>query len=117
MKARIPNAGNTGNMMKKIQEMQEDMERKQAEIEESEYSASVGGGTVEITVKGTHEMTKIKISPDVVDPDDVEMLEDLVMAAANEAVKKASDAMDQAMDQARTGLNGLGSGLGLGNMF
>lgn len=112
MKARIPGAGNTGNMMKKIQEMQEDMERKQAQIEESEFCASSGGGAVEIVVKGTHEIKSIKISPDVVDSEDVEMLEDLVLAAANEAIKKASDAMDQAMQQAQTGLSGLGGGLG-----
>lgn len=113
MKARIPGANaNAGNMMKKIQEMQEDMERKQAEIESSEYSASAGGGAVEVTVAGTHEIKTIKISPDVVDPDDVEMLEDLICAAANEAIRKATDAMDNAMDQAKAGLSGLGGGLG-----
>lgn len=115
MKARIPGAQNTGNMMKKIQEMQADMERLQAEVESTEFSASAGGGAVEITVDGTHEIKKIKISPDVVDPEDTEMLEDLVMAAANEAIKKATDAMDGAMDQAKAGLSGLGGGLG--NLF
>ncbi|MBQ7653634.1 MAG: YbaB/EbfC family nucleoid-associated protein [Clostridia bacterium] len=112
MKARIPGAQNGGNMMKKIQEMQEDMERRQAQVEESEYSSSAGGGAVEVTVAGTHEVKRIKISPEVVDPDDVEMLEDLVCAAVNEAIKKASDAMDQAMEQAKAGLGALGGGLG-----
>jgi len=114
MKARIPGAQNTGNMMKKIQEMQADLEQKQATIEASEYSASAGGGAVEVIVKGNHEVQRIKISPDVVDPDDVEMLEDLICAAANEAIRKATDAMDQAMDQAKAGLGGFG---GLGGLF
>lgn len=112
MKARIPGAANSGNMMKKIQEMQADMERMQAEVEESEFSASSGGGAVEVSVAGTHEIKSIKISPDVVDPEDVEMLEDLVMAAANEAISKATDAMDNAMNSAKAGLSGLGGGLG-----
>ena len=112
MKARIPGAANGGNMMKKIQEMQEDMERKQAAVEESEFTASAGGGAVEVCVAGTHEVKSIKISPEVVDPEDVEMLEDLICAAVNEAVKKAIDAMDQAMEQAKAGLGSLGGGLG-----
>ena len=112
MKARIPGAVNGGNMMKKIQEMQADMERRQQEVEQSEYSASAGGGAVEVSVAGTHEVKSIKISPEVVDPDDVEMLEDLICAAVNEAIKKAVDAMDQAMEQAKAGLGGLGGGLG-----
>ena len=103
--------------MKKIQDMQADMENKQAEIEASEFTASAGGGAVEVTVAGTHEVKSIKISPDVVDPEDVEILEDLVCAATNEAIKKAIDAMDQAMEQTKAGLGSFGNLGGLGNLF
>ncbi len=109
MKARIPNgqAGGQMNMMKKIQEMQAQMEQKQAEIEASEFSASAGGGAVEVTVSGAHEVKDIKLQPDVVDPEDIEMLTDLIIAATNEAMRKADDAMNQAMQSAQTGLSGL----------
>ena len=95
------------NMMKKIQEMQAEMEQKQAEIEASEFSASAGGGAVEVTVSGAHEVKDIKLQPDVVDPEDIEMLTDLIIAATNEAMRKAEDAMNQAMQSAQSGLAGL----------
>ena len=110
MKARIPGQGAGGGqmaMMKKIQEMQAQMEQKQAEIEASEFSASAGGGAVEVTVNGAHEVKSIKMQPDVIDPDDADMLADLIIAATNEAMKKADDAMAQAMDSAKGGLAGL----------
>lgn len=109
MKARIPGgqAGGQMNMMKKIQEMQAQMEQKQAEIEASEFSASAGGGAVEVTVSGAHEVRNIKLQPDVVDPEDIEMLTDLIIAATNEAMRKADDAMNQAMQSAQSGLAGL----------
>ena len=109
MKARIPGgqAGGQMNMMKKIQEMQAQMEQKQAEIEASEFSASAGGGAVEVTVSGAHEVKDIKLQPDVVDPEDIEMLTDLIIAATNEAMRKAEDAMNQAMQSAQSGLAGL----------
>ncbi len=106
MKARIPGGmgGGQANMMKKIQEMQAQLEQKQAEIEASDFTASAGGGAVEVTVNGAHEMKNIVIQPDVVDPDDIEMLSDLIIAATNEAMKKAEDAMEQAMSAAKGGL-------------
>ena len=109
MKARIPGgqAGGQMNMMKKIQEMQAQMEQKQAEIEASEFSASAGGGAVEVTVTGAHEVRDIKLQPDVVDPEDIDMLTDLIIAATNEAMRKADDAMNQAMQSAQSGLAGL----------
>ena len=110
MKARIPGQGAGGGqmaMMKKIQEMQAQMEQKQAEIEASEFSASAGGGAVEVTVTGAHEVKEIKLQPDVVDPEDIEMLTDLIIAATNEAMRKAEDAMNQAMQSAQSGLAGL----------
>ena len=105
MKARIPGAQNQGNMMKKIQQMQEDMTRIQEEIEATEYTSSVGGGAVEVTVNGSHEVLSIKMQPDVVDPEDIEMLEDLLISALNESIKKANDAMDQGMETAKGGLS------------
>ncbi len=105
MKARIPGAQNQGNMMKKIQQMQEDMTKIQEEIEATEYTSSVGGGAVEVTVNGAHEVVSIKMQPDVVDPEDIEMLEDLLISALNESIKKANDAMDQGMERAKGGLS------------
>ena len=105
MKARIPGAQNQGNMMKKIQQMQEDMTRIQEEIEATEYTSSVGGGAVEVTVNGSHEVLSIKMQPEVVDPEDIEMLEDLLISALNESIKKANDAMDQGMEKAKGGLS------------
>ena len=107
MKARIPGAAQGGrmNMMKQIQEMQAQLEAKQAEIEATDFTASAGGGAVEVTVSGAHEVKDIKLQPDVVDPEDIEMLSDLIMAAANEAMRKAEDAMEQAMNAAKGGLN------------
>ena len=107
MKARIPGGQGGGQMaiMKRIQEMQAQMEQKQQEIEASEFSASAGGGAVEVTVSGAHEVKAINLQPDVVDPEDIEMLSDLLIAATNEAMRKADDAMEQAMGAFKSGLN------------
>ena len=107
MKARIPGmqGGGQMNMMKKIQEMQAQLEQKQAEIEQTEFSASAGGGAVEVVVTGAHEVKKIDLQPDVVDPEDIEMLSDLIIAATNEAMRKAEDAMEQAMSALKGGIN------------
>ena len=111
MKARIPGqpAGG-GNMMKKLQEMQANMEAKQAELAASEYTASSGGGAVDVTVNGSHEIVSIKIQPDVVDPEDVEMLEDMLIAALNEAMRKADETAQREMGQITGGLNIPGMG-------
>lgn len=113
MKARIPNQGqgvNQAGMMKQIQKMQEDMEKKQQEIQETDFAASAGGGAVEVTVNGAHEVTGIKLKEEVVDPEDVEMLEDLLMAALNEAHRKATEAMEKSMNSVTNGMSipGLG---------
>lgn len=105
MKARIPGAPSGGNMMKQIQQMQEDMSRVQEEIEASEFSASSGGGAVEVTVNGRHEVLDIKIKPEVVDPEDVEMLSDFLIVAVNESIRKASEAMEKGIEQAKGGLS------------
>lgn len=107
MKARIPGGQGGGQMamMKRIQEMQAQMEQKQQEIESTAFTASAGGGAVEVTVTGAHEVKDIKLQPDVVDPEDIEMLADLLIAATNEAMRKADDAMEQAMGAFKSGLN------------
>lgn len=107
MKARIPNQGgmNQAAMMKQIQKMQDDMQETQKNIEESEFSASSGGGAVEVVVNGSHEVKSIKINPEVVDPDDVEMLEDMLIAALNESIKKANDTMEREMNKITGGVN------------
>lgn len=110
MKARIPNQGGQANMMKRIQQMQEDMARVQQECEEAEYNASAGGGAIDVTVNGKHQLVSVKIQPDVVDPEDVEMLEDLLVAAVNEAMRKADETMEREMGKLTGGMNipGLG---------
>ena len=105
MKARIPNAAAGGNMMKRLQEMQANMEQKQAELAEAEYTASSGGGAVDVTVNGSHEVKAIKIKPDVVDPEDVEMLEDMLLAALNEAMRKADETAERDMGKITGGMN------------
>lgn len=110
MKARIPNQGGQANMMKRIQQMQDDMARVQKECEEAEYKASAGGGAIDVTVNGSHQVVSVKIQPDVVDPEDVEMLEDLLVAAVNEAMRKADETMEREMGKITGGMNipGLG---------
>ena len=99
--------GNMNNLMKQAQRMQRQMEESQKELETKEFTAKAGGGAVEVTVTGKREVTKVKLSEEVVDPDDVEMLEDLVMAAANEALRMAEEANNEAMSKMTGGL-GLG---------
>ena len=103
--------GNMNNLMKQAQKMQKQMEEQQKELEEKEFTASVGGGAVEVTVSGKKEVTKVKLDPEAVDPDDVEMLEDLVMAAVNEALRKAEEAAASSMSRLTGGLGGF-PGLG-----
>ena len=102
--------GNMNNLMKQAQRMQRQMEESQKELETKEFTAKAGGGAVEVTVTGKREVTKVKLSEEVVDPDDVEMLEDLVMAAANEALHMAEEANAQIMNKMTGGLS-LGGGL------
>ena len=98
--------GNMNNMMKQVQKMQKQMEEQQKMLEESEYTATAGGGAVEVTITGKKVVTKVKLDPDAVDPDDVEMLEDLIMVAVNEAMKKADDASASAMSKMTGGMGG-----------
>ena len=104
----MPN--NMASLMKQAQKMQKQMEDATKELEEKERPATAGGGVVEITVSGKREVTKVKIDPEAVDPDDVEMLEDLIMAATNEAMRKIDEYSQNTMGKI-TG--GLGGGMGL----
>lgn len=83
--------GNINNLMKQAQAMQKQMEEMQKEVEAAEFEASVGGGAISVRVNGKKEVLGINIKPEVVDPDDVEMLEDLVLSAVNEALRKADE--------------------------
>lgn len=114
MKARIPNQGPTGgNMMKKLQEVQENMASLQEELAVAEYSATAGGGAIEVTVNGSHEIKAIHIKPEVIDPEDPEMLEDLLMVSLNEAMRKADETAEREMGKLTGGL----SIPGMGGMF
>ena len=88
MKVRIPQNGGAGNMQAMIKKMQEDMVAKQEELEAREYEVSAGGGVVTVKMSGKKEVLSVKLAEEVVDPDDIETLEDLVVAAMNEAIKK-----------------------------
>ena len=92
------------NMIKQAQTMQQDMQKMQAELETKEYTAQAGGGVVSATVSGKHELRSITIDPEAVDPDDVEMLQDLIVAAVNEAMRTASADAASAMGQITGGL-------------
>ena len=103
--------GNMNNLMKQAQRMQRQMEEAQKELEEKEVTATAGGGAVEVTVSGKHEVTKIKLSEEVVDPDDIEMLEDMIAAATNEALRQVESESAAVMSKLTGGLGGLGGGL------
>ena len=97
--------GNMANLMKQAQKMQRQMEEQAKEMETKEFTATAGGGAVEVTVSGSKKLVKVKLDEEVVDPDDVEMLEDLVLSAVNEALKKAEEASSNQMGKLTGGLN------------
>lgn len=108
MKVRIPNSGGPGNMnqmLKQAQKMQEDMATLQTDLEAREYTATSGGGAVTATVDGKHLIKSIKIDPDIIDPDDAEMIEDLVTVAVNEAISNAIKTAEEEMGAITGGLN------------
>ena len=98
--------GSMNNLMKQAQRMQRQMEEGQKELEPKEFTAKAGGGAVEVTVTGKKEITKVKLSEEAVDPDDIEMLEDLIVAAANEALRQADEANAALMSKMTGGLGG-----------
>ena len=102
--------GNMANLMKQAQKMQRQMEENQKELEEKEFTAKAGGGAVEITVSGKKEILAVKLAEEVVDPDDIEMLQDLIMAATNEALRMVEEESSQSMGKLTGGMGGF-SGL------
>lgn len=98
--------GNMNNLMKQAQRMQRQMEESQKELEEQEITATAGGGAVEVTITGKKEIKAVKLSPEVVDPDDIEMLQDLVVAAVNEAIRKIEELSQESMAKITGGLGG-----------
>lgn len=106
MKVRIPNQGpNKGDMLKQVQKMQEDMATLQADLDEREFTSTSGGGMISVTVNGKHELKELKISPDAIDPEESEMLEDLITVAVNEAIANATKTSEEEMGAITGGLN------------
>ena len=106
----MPGGMNQAQMMKQAQKMQQEMLRMQEEMENKTYSASTGGGMVKAEVNGKHEVVSLQINPEAVDPDDVDMLQDMVIAAVNEALRAAET--DKANNMSR-----MTGGLNLGGLF
>lgn len=110
MKARLPKGMGGGPqnmqaMLRQAQKMQEDIEVKRAELEAKEYVVTSGGGMVEVTMTGKHEVKAIGINPEVVDPEDVEMLEDMLVAALNEVTRQIDEEAERELDSVTGGLN------------
>lgn len=103
--------GNMNNLMKQAQRMQRQMEEGQKELETKEFSAKAGGGAVEVVATGKKEIVKVTLSEEAVDPEDIETLQDMIMAAANEALRQAEEANNELMGKMTGGLGGLGGGL------
>ena len=114
MKARMP-AGfgrpDMNSLMRQAQKMQEDMKAKQAELEAAEYTGSASGEMVTVKMNGKHEVLSITIKPEAVDPDDIEMLEDLIVAATNEALRQVEQETNAAVSKMTGGFGGLGGGM------
>ena len=106
--------GNMNNLMKQAQRMQRQMEEKQKELEEKVWEASAGGGAVTVRVSGKKEIESVTLSPEVVDPEDIEMLQDLIVAATNEALRKMEEEQTDMFNSLSGGLGGLG---GLSGLF
>lgn len=108
MKVRIPNSGGPNNMnqmLKTAQKMQEDMAALQSDLEQREYTATSGGGAVSVTVDGKHLIKSIKINPEIIDPEEPEMIEDLITVAVNEAISNAAKNAEEEMGAVTGGFN------------
>lgn len=99
------NMGNMGKMMKQVQKMQADMAKMQEELVNRTVEASAGGGMVTVMANGKQEVISIKINPEAVDPEDVEMLQDMVLAAVNEALRQSQEMVSQEMSKITGGMN------------
>lgn len=98
--------GNMNNLMKQAQRMQRQMEESQKEMETKEFSATAGGGAVEVVVSGKKEVVRVVLAEEVVDPEDIEMLQDLIVAATNEALRNAEEANAEVMNKMTGGMGG-----------
>ena len=98
---------NMQQLMRQAQKMQQQMQEAQEQLDAAEYEPSAGGGMVSVKVTGKRELTAITIDPQVVDPDDIEMLQDLILAAVNEALRKGEEARESAMNRMAPGMGGL----------
>lgn len=107
-KNRQGGGGDMQKQLRQLQAMQAEMEKTQAELEEKEVTTTAGGGAIEVTVNGKKEITKLTIDKDVVDPDDVEMLQDLVTAAVNEAIRQITELEESEMNSITGALGGMG---------
>ena len=107
MRANYPKNGpqNMNSMMKQVQKMQEDMVALQDDLDSREYEVSAGGGMVSVKINGKHEVLGIDIKPEIVDPDDIETLSDVIIAAVNEAIKKADTVKESEMSKLTGGIN------------
>lgn len=110
MRARLPQGmgggpQNMNQMIKQAQKMQEEMKAKQEELEQQEFKTTSGGGMVEVTITGKKEIKNISIKPEIVNPEDVEMLQDMIMAAVNEAIRKVEDISNSEMEKITGALN------------
>ena len=112
MRANIPKGPSMNEMIRQAQKMQEDMQTKQAELDERTYDVSAGGGVVKVKINGKKEILNIEISPEIVDPDDIETLQDIVVAAVNEAIKKVDSTNEAEMNKITGGM-----GMGMPGMF
>ena len=101
----FPGMGNMNQLMKQAKKMQEQMAKLQEELEQKTVEASAGGGVVTVVANGKKEVTEIRIAPEAVDPDDVEMLQDLIMAAVNEALRQAEEMVQSEMNKITGGLS------------
>ena len=111
MRGGFPGMGGLGNMqgmLQKVQKMQAQMQKAQEELQARTFETTAGGGAVKVVVTGKKEMQSITIDPQVVDPDDVEMLQDLIMAAFNEAIRKCTETREQSMNSLAPGMGGFG---------
>ena len=114
MRANIPKGPSMNEMLKQAQKMQEEMQAKQAELEEREYEVSAGGGVVKVKINGRREVLNIDIAEEIVDPDDIETLSDIIIAAVNEGIKKVDSTTTEEMNKLTGGMGGM---MGMPGLF
>ncbi|MBE6624300.1 MAG: YbaB/EbfC family nucleoid-associated protein [Ruminococcaceae bacterium] len=107
MKAMVPKGPSMNEMLRQAQKMQEDMQNKQAELEAKEYDVSAGGGVIKIKINGKREILSIDLAPEIVDPDDIDTLNDIIVAGVNEAIKKVNADADEEMKKVTGPLGGM----------